>query len=465
MGTILATIYIPVADLRMGFADRSSMIGLPRWPAPTQGFENFQRNFGKITTRPLGGIRGWVGENQICQVSNSIAIYPTDEHAWKQARAQIAFKRFFYDGDGAGYFSIGVRRSPDLLRLNEIFIASRHWPDKVPLRSAGKVIAGLYARGSERGNQTSTRAVFGGTPIVTMSPSLAETISSSDFLQSESKMSAFACDDQPIRVVRPSAGRMPLYVMRDSDERQEARFLRVALARLYVELHFLERAVELISSSTLRSRIDDDGKLWLGTRLNECISRLTGRNSPQFVGMAGRYEEIVEQFSTLHRPGRIDDLLNGLKQIGARPGLARGVIEIVHRAFAVDPIPTYKSYAQNFGGAHVTTYNINGGNFGAVGDNASARNFSQQSASVTGADSAQLANELSGLLEEMRGQAKSTNEFRELAAVSAAYDKAKSGNVQAALDALKTTGQWSLGVAEKLGVGLAVAAIKAHLGF
>ena len=421
----------------------------------------------------MGGIRGWVGENRICQVNNSIAAFLPDEKAWKQARAQIVFKRLFYDGGGAGYFSIGVRamqrdssvrQSANRLRLDEILIASRHWPEKVPLHSAGKVIAGLFARGSERGNQLTTRAVFGGTPIATMSLSLAETVFSPDFGRGEGKTSAFTSDDQPILVVRPGAGRMPLYVMRDCDETQESRFLRIALARLYVELHFLERAVDLISSATWSSRIDDDGKLWLGARLNECISRLTGRNSPQFARMAGRYEEIVEQFSTLHHPGLIDDLLNGLKLIGARPGLARGVIEIVHKAFAVDPISTYRSFAQGFGGSHVTNYNISGGNFGAVGDNSSATNFSQQSASVTGASPAQLAHELSQLLEEMRGQAESADQFRELAAVSAAHDEAKGGNNQAAFDALKATGKWGLGIAEKLGVGFAVAAIKTHLG-
>jgi hypothetical protein len=75
-----------------------------------------------------------------------------------------------------------------------------------------------------------------------------------------------------------------------------------------------------------------------------------------------------------------------------------------------------------------------------------------------------LAGELAQLRTAMRSQAKEVEDDLKVAAVAEAEKAAKEGNGPATLEALKSAGGWALGVAEKIGVGVAIAAIKTAMG-
>lgn len=71
-------------------------------------------------------------------------------------------------------------------------------------------------------------------------------------------------------------------------------------------------------------------------------------------------------------------------------------------------------------------------------------------------------------LEELRGElskeAKDAEHHKEIGIIADAEIEAKQGNGEKALEVLSKTGKWSLNLAEKIGVGVALAAIKAAMG-
>ena len=76
----------------------------------------------------------------------------------------------------------------------------------------------------------------------------------------------------------------------------------------------------------------------------------------------------------------------------------------------------------------------------------------------------QLADELSRLRTAMREEASDPDDDLKVAAVASAEKAAREGDGPGALEAIKSAGDWALKIAEKIGVGVATAALKAALG-
>lgn len=107
------------------------------------------------------------------------------------------------------------------------------------------------------------------------------------------------------------------------------------------------------------------------------------------------------------------------------------------------------------------------GQAGAVGPGAHAHDmtFNQIWNQVGGdIDLPHLAEELVALRQEMKKEATEPEHDIAIGAIATAEQMAKTGDGPKTLATLKTAGKWALGVAEKIGVGLAVAAIKSSLG-
>lgn len=79
-------------------------------------------------------------------------------------------------------------------------------------------------------------------------------------------------------------------------------------------------------------------------------------------------------------------------------------------------------------------------------------------------DLAELASELERLEDRMRTLAKTSNEYESLAEIAHARESAMQAKGGVTLEHLKKAGKWALAVAQDIGVGLAVAALKVALG-
>lgn len=107
------------------------------------------------------------------------------------------------------------------------------------------------------------------------------------------------------------------------------------------------------------------------------------------------------------------------------------------------------------------------GQVGAQGKNAHAHDMTfnqiwQQNKEKI--DLSILNNELEKLRSSLQSSATTAEHYSEIGAIATAEIEAKKGNGANALQALASAGKWSLSVAEKIGVGVATAALKTALG-
>lgn len=110
-------------------------------------------------------------------------------------------------------------------------------------------------------------------------------------------------------------------------------------------------------------------------------------------------------------------------------------------------------------------YKFEGGQFGAVGDGASATNFTQ----VWNANASQiylpaLASELADLREMLLPEAQEPSHVAAIAEVAMAEKAAVEGDGARALQQLKKAGSWVWDTATKVGIGVATMAAKRALG-
>ena len=107
------------------------------------------------------------------------------------------------------------------------------------------------------------------------------------------------------------------------------------------------------------------------------------------------------------------------------------------------------------------------GQVGAQGPNAHAENitFNQiWNQNQDKFDIEKLENELSRLRSVLKNEAETPEQLSELGSVANAEIEAKKGNGPKVVEWLSKTGKWTFGVAEKIGVNIASAAIKSSLG-
>lgn len=107
------------------------------------------------------------------------------------------------------------------------------------------------------------------------------------------------------------------------------------------------------------------------------------------------------------------------------------------------------------------------GQAGAIGPGAHAHDMTFQQIWNQSADSIDLqtlASELSLLAEAMREDASDPEDQIAIGNISAAQKAATTGDGPKAIEYLKNAGQWALQAAQKIGVDVAVAAIKSSLG-
>lgn len=106
-------------------------------------------------------------------------------------------------------------------------------------------------------------------------------------------------------------------------------------------------------------------------------------------------------------------------------------------------------------------YNISGGNQGAVGDNAQAHDFTQVSKQTPDKlDLEALSQELGRLRVAARQEATEAEHDVAIGEIAAAESAAKQGDEKSVRAHLANAGKWAVDVATKIGVALAVEAIK-----
>ena len=469
---MLLTFYFPIFDTRDFFPSRDLKTSKPVWPNVYRDRFVFQRNLGQIVARRLGGVRGWVAESDICEIRSSL----------KVVGLRPAFQRFFSDGWGGGYLSIGFDLSAGLRTAKALALASlikdlagaplmsKHTDRTFTVATAGELVAELYARGttirSSTGKsackpvadsgasespggsaQASTRQVLHAPPIVIVQGGDALI----DKLFGKSRRTASRPDiAQPARFAYtrlPSRGGSlgtPVFGLAGSNSptaKHSTRFARMVLARLYGELFAFELCLRMMSQSF--DALDQSGLESLLARVDLAAKRLQGSNRPSVVDGPEDYVEFVDLFASQHDPGRADELQAMLDRLKLSANLKQAILRAA------------RPYLEEDRRASVTNYTFNGPVAGAVGDNASASNFTQQNLTDLRADLIRMAD---------RATSDGAATEAQVAAIEEARQAAASGDVAKAKSALEKLGEWGKTFATSVGANVAGAIIRGELG-
>ncbi len=150
----------------------------------------------------------------------------------------------------------------------------------------------------------------------------------------------------------------------------------------------------------------------------------------------------------------LNTFTNQILGLGGDPGLLEMLRDERTQSTVVKQISVMvdKRQEHKYGGDHSVI-------IGASATTGDIHNIHRQKTSDV--DLVQLAKELSALRHAMRAAASGDpEEDVAIGAVAKAETEAKAGNGPAAVTSLKNAGRWALGVAEKIGVGVAIGVLK-----
>ncbi|WEJ98040.1 MAG: hypothetical protein P0Y59_13845 [Candidatus Sphingomonas phytovorans] len=177
---MFASIYFPIFDGRSFYPTRDALARRPTWPSLAPPGHAFQRNLGPINPRPLGGIRGWVGEEEVCEIQKSLT-FKAGDRPKELRKFAPQFSRLYSDGAGGVQFSIGFKLgrlwletfSEQWLEDNisdalHSKIKSKHSEHSELIYKSGEYISRLYSAGTQRGNKntSASRGVRSGPPLM-----------------------------------------------------------------------------------------------------------------------------------------------------------------------------------------------------------------------------------------------------------------------------------------------------------
>lgn len=475
------TLQFPFGDLR-DFAEPDRRLQSPTWPEPSSW--QYVHSIGGIKKRNRPGLLNWIGETKFCSADNAIkfSANKADFALGDGINFRIFFRRFFFDGQVSGKFEIGLRvnTSQGELSLNDneftsllkklfahpVRITGQNAGRSVSLIKAGRFLAALYCTSTstqsaaEESCKDDERLIRIGAPLLfvevgaheRITHRLAKKVAGLDATKASLAHMwldrAKVCD----REVR-------CWIMHNPAEQSEyARELRIALLRLNASRVGLEAVVEgLLKKIVLphsRTEASDRLQNYLNRGAERCLKIPDEFKHSNLLQIAYCTEQVITASSVTVLLDTLRNEINVRGQIFSKVEKLLGTVAgfIQHDSLKVE---------FNMGDTYVAKQ------VGAQGPNAHAHdmNFNQiVSENGIAVDLPKLAGELERLRNELASNAKTSEHYAEIGVIASAEMEAQKGNGEKAVEALSKTGKWSLGVAEKIGVGLATAMIKTSLG-
>jgi hypothetical protein len=470
----------PFGDLR-GFAESNRRLQNPTWPEPSNW--QYVHSVGGIKQRNRPGLLNWIGETKFCSADNAIKFSgeKADFELGNGINFRVSFRRFFFDGRVSGKFEIGLRvnftgSSVNLnadgfagllkkLFLHPVRIPGQNDGRSVSLINAGRFLAALYCvssstRLSAEESLDNERLIRAGSPLLFIETSVHEKISHRQALRvagldvSKVRLSHLWLNKAKIctRDVR-------CWIMHDVDEQSDyARELRIALLRLNASRVGLQAVVDgllkKLAVPGLRTEASQRLQHYLNRVAEQCLKIPDEFKESNVLQIAYQSERVITASSVIVLMKMLRDEIDVRGQVVSKmEKLLGAVVELGQQNCEKVEIVMGDKYVAK--------------QVGAQGPNAQAHNMTFNQILLengNAVDLPKLAGELERLRTELAPSAKTSEHFAEIGAIASAEMEAQKGNGEKAVEALSKTGKWSLGVAEKIGVGLATAVIKTSLG-
>lgn len=484
--SMLICLQFPFADSRR-FLDRDTYIlDRPTWPSPDPNSE-FVRHFGSVRKRGRGGVRGWVGENEICEAQNAFRFQglPIHDPSGWFTRPHVAFRRLFFDGLAVGKIETGLAGSyfsgfdaPTSQAIRYVL----HLPVKVKLGfenvrtcelgKAGKFIVQSYVTASTRKAHSDKHSaepwwVMSGQPLL--------------FIYWNDSYRTLSFPSKPVPIpdhygfrlyystIHYSGKRLPTWIMGYGRQKGKwnvdldaARTLRLYLLRLHAEHVCLRLVLRNIEKDRIPITRGAQHTEFLQYYLNIATRRIKRWESKTGDLAETCIADVARASEDFISPGQRDAILNRLEIIGIRKNVLRKIEE-----YAGNWINFQNSRIEVTGGITMgDTYKVSG-QIAAVGPNSHVHdiNFNQiWNQLKESVDLSQLADELGRLRIEMKKEAIEPEQDIAVSEIAQAEQAAKMGDGSKTIQHIKSAGKWALDVATKIGSNVAVEVIKKSLG-
>lgn len=475
---MIVFLQFPLADIRLFVGNNTGKLALPFWPSPSP-YREFVRAFGSIKPRGKGGVRGWIGESEICDAGRAVRFVKLsvfrDQYSRQTIEIRCSSRHFYFDGLAVGKYELVLITKPSTLTLSynslRDFISHiLHLPVIIPapygepvqarLLSAAEYLARLYLFSS---SSTDSRQIIWdkewiipGMPVILIECSDRERVTSFPGTRSVTIPDRYGMEVQHWwSPSRDKNTRVWLLKYQSRNERsiQIGRTLRLYLMRLHAEHECLRSVLKCVDSGEISPQNGTEGFHVLQYYLNEATRRIAGINHKA----SKRYEtddigDLAHVCLDAISPGRRDSLLQKLRLLQIRPQVFRKVERFVNQMIMQEQVMGDK-------------YTV--GQAGAVGPGSHAHDMAfNQIWKQTGdaIDLSVLASELPELRSKLKEEATDAEHDAAIGEVASAEVAAKKGDGPAVMEHLAKAGKWAFEVATKIGVTVSAAALKTALG-
>jgi hypothetical protein len=485
---MLITLQFPIADSRKFINSDTKRLDKPSWliPIPDQ---DFVRSFGVIRKRPRGGLSGWLSESYICEASHAIrfqGVKPFKDDLGNSIKFKVVFRRFYFDGLAVGKFEVGIAawgfKRRRFLSVNSKVLSNNKTKEflfyildlpvlvraasgeyvECYLRHVGQLLANSYAVSSTLKKAFSTERYFLEDWWVQACEPIMLITYNEDY---ESMQIPFLgkflnlqnIDDSGIlshHVISHAGENLRMWLIGEYWASDTLRQLRIFLLRLHAERSCLRQILRNISTGKLVVPKRSQQSRVLQEYLNEATKRIKRLNEHSDRRAEAEVGELAREAEDYIVPGECDALFNALKIIDVEKNIFQKVEDFVRQSIIVKE--------QIMG----DKFNVSG-QAGAVGPNAHAHDMTfnqignQLEESI---DLMALANELSTLRQAMMKESTEVEHSIAVGDVAKAEQAAKSKNATKVVEYLKSAGKWTLDIASKIGVPIAIEALKRAMG-
>ncbi|HWS87996.1 MAG TPA: hypothetical protein VN282_13585 [Pyrinomonadaceae bacterium] len=474
-----------------------SLLGRPLWPSVSPDID-FVRSFGSIRKRKLGGMRGWIGEGALCEANRALRFLRPpkfrDAASGVEIPITVAFRRFYFDGLAVGKLEVGLttldvpplnrRQTGDFINhcLNLPVTIPPLSPKAVVAEQAGEAVTTVLGRaGGPLARfyaacsishpppvKLDNWSVAAGTPLLFVVHKHTERINVPYFGKRLPGGGLTNCELTYHEM--PYGGRtlrMWVLALSPSAAYRNVREIKICLLRLHAEHEVMRLVLQNIATNKINASPRTPASNMLQRYLNEATRRISRLGSQADSLATGDISELARESEDLMNPGERDALLDSLKNIDVRRTIFSKVQDYVNTGIQIqNQFYGSTTYTQEINETmEQNKYKIIGGSHGAVGDQAVNYGNIYNDWKQGGGDLQTLAQQLDTLRAELGKQANQASDYKAVAAVAEAAEAAKKEEGPTVFEHLKSAGQWAYDIALKVGVPVAVEALKKALGF
>jgi len=486
---MLITIQYPLADARPFLPNDGGRLECPSWPAARVDTE-FVRSFGGVQKRLRGGLPGWVGEGIHCQALRGLR-FKSGQPGWmhvrdlgldtdSRIRLRVAFRRIYADGLALAKAELGFAVSEKLARnlsardvkalIEQILATKLSIPGiassdgEVSVGNAGKLLAQSYCSATTSRSYLARGAckswwVTSGLPILFWESGPIERIHIPYRCRTVPPEYLAGINLNYTEVRDENGIKLPIWFLSIGlafsriEAYHRARELRICLLRLHAECECLRIILQHLAKDRLkiepRSKLSDVLQFYL----NRATRKISGLAKTADEISETELAEIAREAINAINPTERSEILYALETIDIRKN-------IFHK---VDKFVSTKLTIQNL---LMETYNISGGQQGAVGHGAISQNatFNQVVQTIDGKSLAELASELGQLRSVMKSRASQPEQDIAVSAIAEAESAARSEDRTKVAALLAKGGKWALDIAKEIGVPIASRLLESSMG-